>query len=67
VQLFYPMLSAGTIFAWGENSPLHKLAVGSTGKLTYVAQSHQYASVEIRGDAPGDANAQVVNGRVLVL
>ena len=94
VQFFDPILNSWTIFAWGENSQLHKWAVHSTGKLTYVAESNEYASVDVREKPPGgmpggfcsgssnaadadsailvctipygDANAQVVNGRLLV-
>jgi hypothetical protein len=94
VQFFDPVLNSWTIFAWGENSQLHKWQVGPTGILTYVAQSHEYASADVRGEPPGgmpggfcagssngsdpnsailvctipygDANAQVVNGRLLV-
>jgi hypothetical protein len=94
VQFFDPMLPSWTIFVWGENSQLHKWAVSSNGKLTYVAQSNEYASADARGNPPGgmpggfcsgssngadpssailvctipygDANAQVVNGRLLV-
>jgi hypothetical protein len=94
VQFFDPVLKSWTIFAWGENSQLHKWAVSSTGKLTYIAQSNEFASADVRGNPPGgmpggfcsgssngadpnsailvctipygDANAQVVNGRLLV-
>jgi hypothetical protein len=94
VQFFDPVLKSLTIFAWGENSQLHKWAVSSTGKLTYIAQSNEFASADVRGNPPGgmpggfcsgssngtdpnsailvctlpygDANAQVVNGRLLV-
>jgi hypothetical protein len=94
VQFFDPVLQSWTIFAWGENSQLHKWAVSSTGNLTYVAQSNEYASADVRGNPPGgmpggfcsgssngadpnsailvctvpygDANAHVVNGRLLV-
>ena len=94
VQFFDPVLKSWTIFVWGENSQLHKWAVSSTGKLTYIAQSNEYASADVRGTPPGgmpggfcsgssngadpdsailvctipygDANAQVVNGRLLV-
>jgi hypothetical protein len=94
VQFFDPVLRSWTIFAWGENSQLHKWAVSSSGNLTYVAQSHEYASSDVRGEPPGgmpggfcsgssngadpnsailvctipygDANAQVVNGRLLL-
>jgi len=94
VQFFDPALQSWTIFAWGENSQLHKWAVSSTGNLTYIAQSNEYASADVRGNPPGgmpggfcsgssngadgnsailvctvpygDANARVVNGRLLV-
>jgi hypothetical protein len=94
VQFFDPTLQSWTIFAWGENSQLHKWAVSATGKLTYIAQSNEYASADARGNPPGgmpggfcsgssngadpnsailvctvpygDANAQIVNGRLLV-
>ncbi|MGA7559075.1 MAG: hypothetical protein WBW01_12520 [Terriglobales bacterium] len=94
VQFFDPVLQSWTIFAWGENSQLHKWAVSPTGNLTYIAQSNEFASADVRGNPPGgmpggfcsgssngtdpnsailvctipygDANAQVVNGRLLV-
>jgi hypothetical protein len=94
VQFFDPVLKSWTIFAWGENSQLHKWAVSSTGKLTYIAQGHAYASADVRGNPPGgmpggfcsgssngadpdsallvctipygNANTNVVNGRLLV-
>jgi hypothetical protein len=94
VQFFDPVLQSWTIFAWGENSQLHKWAVSPTGNLTYIAQSNEFASVDVRGNPPGgmpggfcsgssngadpnsailvctipygDANAHVVNGRLLV-
>jgi hypothetical protein len=94
VQFFDPLLQSWTIFAWGENSELHKWVVSTTGNLTYVAQSNEFASANVRGNPPGgmpggfcsgssngadpnsailvctipygDANAQVVNGRLLV-
>ena len=94
VQFFDPTLQSWTIFAWGENSQLHKWSVSSTGSLNYLAESNEYASADVRGNPPGgmpggfcsgssngadpnsailvctipygDANAQVVNGRLLV-
>jgi hypothetical protein len=94
VQFFDPVLNSWTIFAWGENSQLHKWAVSSTGTLTYIAQSHEFASTDVRGVPPGgmpggfcsgssngaepdsailvctipygDANTNVVSGRLLV-
>jgi len=94
VQFFNPALKSGMIFAWGENSQLHKWSVDAKGNLTYVAQRHAFASANLRGNPPGgmhggfcsgssngvvpnsailvctipygDANAAVVNGRLLV-
>jgi hypothetical protein len=94
VQFFDPVLNSWTIFAWGENSQLHKWSVSSTGKLSYKAESHEYASANVRENPPGgmpggfcsgssngsdpnsailactipygNANAQVVNGRLLI-
>jgi hypothetical protein len=53
VQMFDPLLNSWVIFVWGENGQLHKWQVGATGKLTYVAQSHEYASADVRGNSPG--------------
>jgi hypothetical protein len=53
VQFFDPVLNSWTIFAWGENSQLHKWQVSSTGALTYVAESHEYASDNVRETPPG--------------
>jgi hypothetical protein len=94
VQFFDPVLQSWTIFAWGENAQLHRWAVSSTGALTYIAESNEYASADVRGNPPGgmpggfcsgssngadpnsailvctvpygNANANVVNGRLLV-
>ncbi|MBD5656693.1 MAG: hypothetical protein IAI50_16160 [Candidatus Eremiobacteraeota bacterium] len=94
VQYFDPILNSWTLFVCGENSQLHKWKVDSTGRLTYVAQSNEFASADVRGRPPGrmpggfcsgssngndprsailvctipygDANAAVVNGRLLV-
>jgi hypothetical protein len=94
VQYFDPLLNSWVLFVWGENSQLHKWAISATGALTYVAQSNEYASANVRSQPPGgmpggfcsgssngadpnsailvctipygDANAQVVNGRLLV-
>jgi hypothetical protein len=94
VQFFDPALKSWTIFVWGENAQLHKWAVSSTGNLTYIAESNEFASADARGNPPGgmpggfcsgssngadansailvctvpygNANAQVVNGRLLV-
>jgi hypothetical protein len=53
VQFFDPVLNSWVIFAWGENSQLHKWKVSSTGELTYVAESHEYASDNVREKPPG--------------
>jgi len=94
VQFFDPVLNSWTIFVWGENAQLHKWAVSNTGTLTYIAQSNEFASANLRGQPPGgmpggfcsgssngadpnsailvctipygDANRNVVGGRLLV-
>jgi hypothetical protein len=94
VQLWDPLLKAWTLYVWGENAQLHKWQLSPTGALTYVAEGHEYASVDARGTPPGgmpggfcsassngndpasallycsipygDANARIVNGRLLV-
>jgi hypothetical protein len=53
VQFFDPMLNSWVIFAWGDNSQLRKWKVSSTGALTNVAQSHEYASDNVREKPPG--------------
>jgi len=53
VQFFDPKLQSWTVFAWGENAQLHKWAVSSAGNLTYIAQSNEYASADVRGNPPG--------------
>lgn len=53
VQFFDPVLNSWTLFVWGENAQLHKWKIDATGRLTYVAQSHEYASANVRGNAPG--------------
>jgi hypothetical protein len=53
VQFFDPVLNSWTLFVWGENAQLHKWAVSSTGTLTYVAQSREYASADARGNGTG--------------
>jgi hypothetical protein len=53
VQFFDPLLQSWTIFAWGENSQLHKWKVNQTGNLTYVAQGHEFASDNVRENPPG--------------
>lgn len=53
VQMYDPILKSWTIFAWGENSQLHKWKVASNGQLTWVANGHEYASSNVRDNPPG--------------
>jgi hypothetical protein len=53
VQFFDPLLNSWVIFAWGENSQLHKWKVSSSGAPTYVAESNEYASDNVRERPPG--------------
>lgn len=62
VQFFDPLLNSWTIFVWGENSQLHKWSVSSTGALTYIAESHEYASVDVRAEPPGGMTGGFCSG-----
>jgi hypothetical protein len=58
VHFFDPLAKSWVIFAWGENNQLHKWKVSDTGVLTYVAQSNEFASADVRmtqkhGGMPG--------------
>jgi hypothetical protein len=53
VQFFDPVLNSWTLFAWGENNQLHKWKVSSTGALTWVANGHEFASVDVRNTPTG--------------
>ncbi len=52
VQLYDPILKSWVLFVWGENQQLHKWAISATG-VTYVAEGHEFASVDVRGNPPG--------------
>ncbi|WP_044176248.1 hypothetical protein [Granulicella mallensis] len=67
VQYFDPVLNSWTIFAWGENNQLHKWKVSDTGTLSYLAQSNEFASSEVRttvqhGGMPGGFCSGSSNG-----
>jgi hypothetical protein len=65
VQMYDGNLKTWTIFAGGENAQLHKWAVSSSGRLTYLAQSHEFASpnsVNPPGGMPGSFCAGSSNG-----
>ncbi len=62
VQFFDPVLNSWTIFVWGENAQLHKWAVSSTGALTYVAQSREYASANVMRGHAGVTPAEPTGG-----
>lgn len=53
VQFFDPVLNSWTIFAWGENNQLHKWKVSPTGTLSYLGESNEYASTDVRNTGPG--------------
>ena len=75
VQFFDPALQSWTIFAWGENGQLHKWKVSPAGTLTYIAQSNEFASVEVRttvqhggmtgGFCSGSSNGSDANSAIL--
>ena len=62
VQFHDPLLKAWTIFVWGENAQLHKWKVTPPGKLTYIAQSHEYASANVRYGDPTEPNGGMPGG-----
>jgi hypothetical protein len=62
VQFFDPVLQSWTIFAWGENSQLHKWKVSPKGAMTYVAQSNEFASSDVRGNAGGGMTGGFCSG-----
>ena len=62
VQFYDPLLKAWTIFVWGENSQLHKWKVSPPGQLTYVAQSHEYASANVRYGDQAEPNGGMPGG-----
>jgi hypothetical protein len=79
VQFFDPVLNSWTIFVWGENAQLHKWRVSATGALTYVAQSNEFASANVRqgdqahptggmpgGFCSGSSNGADPNSAILV-
>jgi hypothetical protein len=53
VIMFDPLLNAWTIFVWGENQELHKWKLSSNVAPQYIAESREYASPDVRGNAPG--------------
>jgi hypothetical protein len=53
VVMFDPLLNAWTLFIWGENQELHKWKLSATGLPQYVTESREYASPDVRGNAPG--------------
>jgi hypothetical protein len=53
VVMFDPLLNAWTIFVWGENQQLHKWKLSANAAPQYVAQSREFASPDVRGNAPG--------------
>jgi hypothetical protein len=53
VVMFDPLLNAWTLFIWGENQQLHKWKLSASGTPQYIAESREYASPDVRGNAPG--------------
>ena len=53
VVMFDPLLNAWTLFVWGENQELHKWKITANGLPQYIAESREYASPDVRGNAPG--------------
>jgi hypothetical protein len=53
VVMWDPLLNAWTLFLWGENQQLHKWQVSANAAPKYLAESREYASSDVRGNAPG--------------
>jgi hypothetical protein len=53
VVMFDPIQNAWTIFVWGENQQLHKWKLSANAAPQFLAQSHEYASPDVRGTPPG--------------
>lgn len=62
VQFFDSALNQWTLFAWGENAQLHKWEVSSTGSMKYLAQSHEYASGNVRRGDPAHPTGGMPGG-----
>lgn len=53
VPMYDPLLKSWTIFFWGENEQLKKYSIGPTGQLTFVAQTQEFASSDMRAQPGG--------------
>jgi hypothetical protein len=53
VVMWDPLLNAWTLFLWGENQQLHKWQVSATAAPKYLGESADFASSDVRGNAPG--------------
>jgi hypothetical protein len=54
VHFYNPVLKQWEIAVWGENSRLHLWAIDAqTKRLTYIAESLEYASTDVRSTTPG--------------
>ena len=53
VVMWDPLLQAWTLFLWGENQQLHKWQLSANAPPKYLAESNEYASPDVRGNAPG--------------
>ena len=63
VQFFNRFWTPGHCL-WGENNQLHKWKVSSTGALAYIANGHEFASVDAREHAEDGRGA---HGRLCAL
>ena len=53
VVMWDPVLNAWTLFLWGENQQLRKWQLSATAAPKFLAQSRDFASADVRGNAPG--------------
>jgi hypothetical protein len=50
------------LFVWGENISLHEWELHANAKPTYVTESNEFASSDVRGNSPGGMTGGMVTG-----
>jgi outer membrane protein assembly factor BamB len=62
VVFFDPVLKAWCLFVWGENFAGHKWKLNANAIPTYIAETNEYASVDVRGRTPGGMTGGMCSG-----
>jgi hypothetical protein len=62
VVFFDPILKAWCLFVWGENFAGHKWKLNQSAKPTYIGETNEYASVDVRGRVPGGMTGGMCSG-----